>query len=236
MENKKRNIEAMNMESKKDENIESPITPAASSAESGTADTIMSTPPEDEQSSNATEPDSGTSKETENPVLEKPASENQDSEEKKPEETDLENPVSECPNPDSADSDKTSDDNDTRSSKKSADGFRNFKAIAEAFARGRGIKKEEYSKVIDTISSIRRGFENGDIPLDCFELIQKGINYDRDVSAAAAEGELKGRNDVISETVFPERPDDGLPHFNAGHTSMKKSRSNSIFDLARNAQ
>ncbi len=141
---------------------------------------------------------------------------------------------------DSSESTDNSDDSDSSPkqdfSKKSAEGFRNFKAIAEAFARGRGIKEEEYSKVIDTISSIRSGFENGEITLDCFELIHKGINYDKDVASAATEGELKGRNDVISEKIFPERQDDGLPHFNSGHTSLRKSRSNSIFDLARNAQ
>lgn len=64
-----------------------------------------------------------------------------------------------------------------------------------------------------------------------FDILHRGVDYDRAVSEAAAQGEIRGRNARIEELIKEET--DGVPHpQGAGFNPMK---AQSIFDLARGA-
>lgn len=73
------------------------------------------------------------------------------------------------------------------------------------------------------------------MPVELLALVAKGLEYDRAVAAALAEGELKGRNVKIAE-CFMKPDSDGLPHLGSqGSLKGVQSRTSSIFDLARGA-
>lgn len=95
-----------------------------------------------------------------------------------------------------------------------------------------------------TLLSLMRKSEamlKGEEPLDreTMEILLKGVDYDADVEKAMAEGEIRGRNAVIVEEfrdLRAEQKDDGIPRLGGSPGMSSAKRSNTIFDLARDAR
>lgn len=98
---------------------------------------------------------------------------------------------------------------------------------------------EEDRFLLDTLRSAVAMIENAvnenAVDEAIFEVLFRGVNYDRAIAVAAEAGELKGRNARIDELIAEENASDGVPHPGSGNGSFNTNRAPSIFDLARNA-
>lgn len=98
---------------------------------------------------------------------------------------------------------------------------------------------EEDRFLLDTLRSAVAMIENAvnenAVDEAIFEVLFRGVNYDRAIAVAAEAGELKGRNARIDELITEENASDGVPHPGSGNGSFNTNRAPSIFDLARKA-
>lgn len=67
-----------------------------------------------------------------------------------------------------------------------------------------------------------------------FELLAKGLDYERAITEAESAGEIKGRNARIDELIATGPDDDGVPHPGVSSGPLRKNAP-SIFDIARTA-
>lgn len=86
-----------------------------------------------------------------------------------------------------------------------------------------------------TVEMIQNAVNEGAVDESLFDILMKGVDYDRAVTAAAEAGELKGRNARIEELMAEEDESDGVPHPGTGSGRLGNRRVPSIFELARNA-
>lgn len=105
-----------------------------------------------------------------------------------------------------------------------------FKKLVEAA----GLDADDYlEKIWDRIIyPVTQGLFTKEV----FDFLQKGLEYDADVSDAKAAGVVEGRNENINK--MRSRADDGLPKGlpSGGGRASGEKREISIFDLARMAR
>lgn len=114
-----------------------------------------------------------------------------------------------------------------------ADNGEEMMAAFEAWMQDCMPEDERREAAKAAMTMVRASLINGDYDEAMFGVIAKGSDYDRAVSEAEAEGEVKGRNARIDE-IFARPEDDGLPHLPSGPSEYER-REPSIFDLARGA-
>lgn len=66
-------------------------------------------------------------------------------------------------------------------------------------------------------------------------LALKALSHDEDVAAAGHEGEVRGKNTKINETLRKKEKGDGLVPLNGKNGGAQRQRPKSIFDIARDA-
>lgn len=81
------------------------------------------------------------------------------------------------------------------------------------------------------VSMIDDAINRNSISPELFEIIRRGVEYDYAVEQATTAGELKGRNARIEELM--EEEGDGVPHPTGGSGTFNRTRTPSIFDLAK---
>lgn len=111
-----------------------------------------------------------------------------------------------------------------------------FVSRAEAYAKGKGLAESQLNEALGILAEIKGDPEAGEVSMEILDLIVRGLDYDRAVAAASAEGELRGRNTQIEEKYMRPAQSDGVPHLGSGGRAVRSAdRIASIFDLARNA-
>lgn len=105
-----------------------------------------------------------------------------------------------------------------------------------AFQRDNGLSDDEVDNVMGFIQKIVQDAIVGKFERESMEMAHKAINHDSDVAAAADEGEVKGRNAKINETLRRRQEGDGVAALggSAGKVGPQK-KANSIFDVASGA-
>lgn len=126
--------------------------------------------------------------------------------------------------------------NESSAAAEESESERRFRELAQAFAIGRGLPAEELEEALAVMKRLGEAWTAGKPTVEMLELTVKGLDYDRAVSKAIADGELRGRNMQIEQRYMKPDESDGLPH-PSGRGGGKRDavRMASIFDLARNA-
>lgn len=105
-----------------------------------------------------------------------------------------------------------------------------------AFALGRGIPEDKMQAGVKMLQEIGRTLAAGIPTVRAFEIVAQGMDFERAVDQAYADGELAGRNARIEMEYMGDPGSDGLPHLaSTGGAGKKQNRMSSIFDLAREA-
>lgn len=90
-----------------------------------------------------------------------------------------------------------------------------------------------FKKVFDIVNDAI----NGKISPDTIRLLNDGDSHDDDVAKAVEEGEVRGRNAKITNTLRKGKKGDGTPHLGGGAGSKpRKEGGSSIFEIAAGAR
>lgn len=79
-----------------------------------------------------------------------------------------------------------------------------------------GIPDDDIDKALEHIAKMAVSFVKGIVTPDDVKMVLNALNHDADVADATREGEVKGRNTRIVETLRKKKAGDGLPNMNAG--------------------
>ncbi len=111
-----------------------------------------------------------------------------------------------------------------------------FRLEAESFAKGKELPSERLEEGIGMLKNIGEAWREGELTVELLDVVLRGLDYDKALGKAFAEGELKGRNTQIEEEYMRPEDSDGLPHPQGkGNAGRSAHRVASIFDLARDA-
>lgn len=111
-----------------------------------------------------------------------------------------------------------------------------FYTEARAFSLGRGMSEDQFMESIKMLREVGNSIAEGRPTVEAFELVARGLDFERAVAQAFADGELAGRNARIEMEFMGDGPSDGLPHLaSTGGAGKQRNRISSIFDLAREA-
>lgn len=111
-----------------------------------------------------------------------------------------------------------------------------FREEAESFAKGKELPSERLEEGIGMLKNIGEAWREGELTVELLDVVLRGLDYDKALGKAFAEGELKGRNTQIEEEYMRPEDSDGLPHPQGkGNAGRSAHRVASIFDLARDA-
>lgn len=100
------------------------------------------------------------------------------------------------------------------------------------FQDDNNLSDEELDAVWDGLLGILTDFLHGKVSMETLRTVKNGIDYDKAVSQASHEGELRGRNAKIEERLNRNIQGDGLGALQAGHNSASRQRGKTIFDDA----
>lgn len=90
-----------------------------------------------------------------------------------------------------------------------------------------------FKKVFDIVNDAI----NGKISPETIQLLNDGDSHDDDVAKAGEEGEVRGRNAKITNTLRKGKKGDGTPHLGGGAGSKpRKEGGSSIFEIAAGAR
>ena len=111
------------------------------------------------------------------------------------------------------------------------------KNTVDQFQADNGLSDEEVDEVMEFLQGIFQDAIVGKFSRESMDMAYKAINHDTDVEAAADEAEVRGRNSRIEEKLRKRNDSDGLAALDgANNTPSQQRGSNSIFDVARDAQ
>lgn len=106
----------------------------------------------------------------------------------------------------------------------------------EGFRQGEGLDNAELEGALSAALLSARDMANGQVSLDALRLLHLGMNHDRLIARARAEGEVAGRNARIEEMLAGSAASGKRSAPTLGGTAASPSRkTQSIFDLAREA-
>ena len=110
------------------------------------------------------------------------------------------------------------------------------KEMLRTYQSERGMTDEQIDEVFAVLLGIVRDGVMGKFLPETLDMIVKAVNHDADVEAAAAEGEVAGRNAKITEKLRKSREGDGIEPLGGQNTLATESRNGgTIFDLANSA-
>lgn len=103
------------------------------------------------------------------------------------------------------------------------------------FQRERGMTDEQIDAVVDALLQIVRDGVMGKFDVSTLDMMTKAINHDSDVTIAAEEGRVAGRNDKIVEGLRRREQGDGVSPLGGKNGQQSARRSRNMFDLASEA-
>jgi hypothetical protein len=109
-------------------------------------------------------------------------------------------------------------------------------AYLDEFQAKNGMSDEEIDALMADIAKVASDGVMGKFSPETIEMFYKAKNHDADVSQAAYEGEVRGRNERIEEKLKTKSKGDGIGAMGSKTTPVAKPKTrNSIFDLAEEA-
>lgn len=98
----------------------------------------------------------------------------------------------------------------------------------DAYQQENNLTDEQIGDAMNFLQGVAMDMIVGKISVDVLKMAMNAMNYDKDIETAAAEGQVKGRNEKIRETLKKRSKGDGLPQMN-GKNGMSP-RGNSKYD------
>lgn len=114
----------------------------------------------------------------------------------------------------------------------------------EGFIEGSGLSVAAVEEALHTLMAIASDMTRGEIKGETLKLISRGHSHQLDVEMARSQGVIEGRNARIVEEfrvaddagMKKQNGRDTIPRLGGTASSPARALSNSIFDLAREAQ
>lgn len=101
----------------------------------------------------------------------------------------------------------------------------------------KGLTDEQVDSTMEFIINIVKDGVMGRFSPETIEMAMKALNYDKDVETASEEGEIRGRNQHIDETLRTRSKGDGIPNLGGKNVAVNRRKAgNSMFDLAQEAR
>lgn len=98
-----------------------------------------------------------------------------------------------------------------------------------------GISDDEIDEVWEFLKGVVEDGIVGKFSIDTIRMAMKAINHDNDVDIANREGEVRGRNQKITEKLRNREKSDGLGNIEGSNTAVQKKKPQNIFEMARDA-
>lgn len=109
-------------------------------------------------------------------------------------------------------------------------------AYLDEFQAKHGMSDEDIDALMADVVKIVGDGVLGKFAPETIEMVYKAKNHDADVSQAAHEGEVRGRNERIEEKLKATKKGDGIGAMGSKTTAVRREPTrNSIFDLAEEA-
>lgn len=115
------------------------------------------------------------------------------------------------------------------------------KNIAESLAmvgevqKREGLSDETVDAAMELLMTIVKDGVVGKFTEQSLQMAMKAMSHDEDVANAGHEGEVRGKNAKIKETLRKREKGDGIAQLNGKNGSAQPQRRRSIFDVARDA-
>lgn len=110
-------------------------------------------------------------------------------------------------------------------------------ALLDELQEKEGLSDEEIDNVMERVMAIVKDAVLGKFSAETIDMVRKAMGYDAAVAQAAHDGEVKGRNEKIEEKLRTLKRTDGTAMLSGNNNPQSRPRrSESIFDLAREAQ
>ena len=98
-----------------------------------------------------------------------------------------------------------------------------------------GLSDEKVDAAMELLMSIVKDGVVGKFTEQSLMMAMKAMSHDEDVANAGHEGEVRGKNTKINETLRKKEKGDGLAPLNGKNGGAQNQRAKSIFDLAQEA-
>lgn len=95
------------------------------------------------------------------------------------------------------------------------------------------VGEETVNKAMDLIKDIYINCLTGKVTTEMLDMAIQSVNHDQDVERAAAEGEVKGRNEQIGAKVRKAKFGDGVPNIGGGSAAQMPKPKKSMGALDR---
>lgn len=110
-------------------------------------------------------------------------------------------------------------------------------AMLEQKQQEKGLSDEQIDAAADLIKEITNDCVIGIIKPETLEMVLKALNHDADVTAASAEGEIRGKNTKAEAQLRKPKRGDGTPTLGGANNAPAPSRQKgSIFEIADDAR
>lgn len=106
----------------------------------------------------------------------------------------------------------------------------------DKFQAEHNLSDEQADEVMEFLMNIFKDAIVGKFSRESMEMALKAIHHDEDVAEAAQDGEVKGRNTKINETLRKRGEGDGVASMEGSNNSPKPKKASTIFDVAAGAQ
>lgn len=106
----------------------------------------------------------------------------------------------------------------------------------ESVQKEEGIEDDEIDNIIELLIGIMKDAVLGKFSKESILMAHKAINHDADVAIADREGEVRGKNTKIKESLRKSQKSDGMPTLNGQNGGVnERRRHKTMFDLANEA-
>jgi len=104
------------------------------------------------------------------------------------------------------------------------DNFKKSTIRLNKYYKDNGLDEEQSKKLYSGIMDLAENFLTGNIPDTVFDLVHKGLSYDKDVQDAADTGFVEGKNDVVEAKMKTKKGEGVIPDLNnsTGAGKIKK--------------
>lgn len=110
--------------------------------------------------------------------------------------------------------------------------------VITSFQQDNGLTDEDMDGIVDTLVQMLNDMVVGKVTTEMLDFAMKAKGYDAAVAEAGMDGEVRGRNQKITEKLRKADAGSGLPSQMGGGAGMdaKPNGKKSIFDVARDAK
>jgi len=106
----------------------------------------------------------------------------------------------------------------------------------EEIQKEEGIDDTEIDNIMEFLIGIMKDAILGKFSKESILMARKALNHDADVAIADHEGEVRGKNTKIKESLRKSKQGDGMPMLNGQNGSVSEKRKpKTMFDLANEA-